>query len=140
MENAVGYVAANLVAGEQVIYEGKLSLWKFLPRITIGVILVPVFLLGLLVLLDVLITYKTTELAITNRRVIAKFGFIRRHAIEIDVRRVESIQVNQGILGRIFDFGSIMLSGAGNPLAAIPGVSAPMTFRKQFLEHQALLA
>jgi uncharacterized membrane protein YdbT with pleckstrin-like domain len=136
----VGYVTKNLVTGEQVIYEGKLSLWKFLPRILIGVVLLPVFLLGLVVLLDVLITYKTTELAITNRRVIAKFGFIRRHTIEIDVRRVESVQVNQGILGRIFDFGSIVLSGAGNPLAPIPGVSAPMTFRKQFLEHQALLA
>jgi uncharacterized membrane protein YdbT with pleckstrin-like domain len=136
----VGYVTKNLVTGEQVIYEGKLSLWKFLPRIIIGVVLLPVFLLGLVVLLDVLITYKTTELAITNRRVIAKFGFIRRHTIEIDVRRVESVQVNQGILGRIFDFGSIVLSGAGNPLAPIPGVSAPMTFRKQFLEHQALLA
>ena len=51
----------------------------------------------------------TTELALTNRRIIAKSGLIRRNTIELKTNRVESLGVNQGILGRIFNFGSIVV-------------------------------
>ena len=134
------YVEKNLVSGEQIIYKGQLSLWNLAPNIIAGVLLLPVFGLGLLVLLGVLIRYKSTELAITNKRIVAKFGFIRRSTVEIGVRKIESIQVHQGILGRLFNFGSIVMAGAGNPQAPIPGISQPMEFRKQFLEHQEAAA
>ena len=55
----------------------------------------------------------TTELALTNRRIIAKSGLIRRNTIELKTNRVESLGVNQGILGRIFNFGSIVVKGVG---------------------------
>jgi uncharacterized membrane protein YdbT with pleckstrin-like domain len=134
------YVEKNLVSGEQVIYKGQLSLWHLAPNIIAGVLLLPVFGLGLLVLLGVVIRYKSTELAITNKRIVAKFGFIRRSTVEIGVRKIESIQVHQGILGRLFNFGSIVMAGAGNPQAPIPGISQPMEFRRQFLEHQETAA
>ncbi|MCK2127298.1 PH domain-containing protein, partial [Thauera aromatica] len=51
-------------------------------------------------------------------------------------REIESIQVNQGILGRIFNFGSIVVSGAGNPQAPIPGISGPLNFRRAFIDTQ----
>ena len=130
------YVERNLMQGEQVVYEGRVSLWHLAPRIVVGILLTPLFGLGLLVLLSVLIRYKSTELAVTNKRVVAKFGFIRRSTVEIGVRKIESIQVHQGILGRMFDFGSIVMAGSGNPQAPIPGISAPMQFRKRFLELQ----
>jgi uncharacterized membrane protein YdbT with pleckstrin-like domain len=130
------YVEKNLVSGEQVVYKGQLSLWHLAPNIVIGLLLAPVFGLGLLILLGVFIRYRATELAITNKRVVAKFGFIRRSTVEIGVPKIETIQVHQGILGRIFNFGSIVLAGAGNPQAPIPGISQPMEFRKRFLEQQ----
>lgn len=130
------YVEKNLVSGEAVVYEGRLSLWHLAPNILIGLILIPLFGLGLLVLLGVLVRYKSTELAITNKRIVAKFGFIRRSTVEIGVRKIESIQVHQGIMGRIFNFGSIVMAGAGNPQAPIPGISQPMEFRRRFLEQQ----
>ena len=80
--------------------------------------------------------YYTTELAITNKRVIAKFGLIRRNTVEMNISKVESIQVDQGILGRIFNFGSVLVSGAGDPKAPIPGISHPLKFRKMFFEVQ----
>ena len=82
------------------------------------------------------IRYKSTEVAYTNKRVIAKFGFIRRETVELNINKVESMQVTQGVLGRIFNFGSLVISGAGNPQAPIPGISRPMTFRKSFMEYQ----
>ena len=130
------YVERNLMQGEQVVYEGHVSLWHLAPRIVACIVLTPLFGLGLLVLLNVVIRYKSTELAVTNKRIVAKFGFIRRSTVEIGVRKIESIQVHQGLLGRMFNFGSIVMAGSGNPQAPIPGISQPMEFRKRFLEQQ----
>ncbi|OXJ33015.1 hypothetical protein CFB82_17735 [Burkholderia sp. HI2714] len=130
------YVQKNLMSEEQVVYQGQLSLWHLAPKIILGLLLLPLFGIGLLLWLDVFIRYKSTELAVTNKRIVAKFGFIRRSTVEIGIRKVESIQIHQGILGRIFDFGSIVMAGAGNPQAPIPGISRPMEFRKRFLEQQ----
>ena len=92
--------------------------------------------LGWIFLVLAYIRYKTTELAITSRRVIAKFGFISRRTVEINISKVESIQVDQGILGRIFNYGTLVISGAGDPQAPIPGISDPMAFRRAFIEAQ----
>ncbi len=60
-----------------------------------------------------LVDYRSTELAVTNKRIITKSGLIQRNTTEMFLEKVESIQVDQGILGRIFDFGSITISGTG---------------------------
>jgi uncharacterized membrane protein YdbT with pleckstrin-like domain len=96
--------------------------------------------IGILLWLIALARYLTTEMAITNKRVIAKFGFISRRTVEINLQRIESIQVHQGLFGRIFNYGSIVVAGAGNPQAPIPGISDPMGFRRSFSESQETFA
>ncbi len=130
------YVESVLTKGEQVVYKGKVSIWSLAPTLLLGLILLPLYGIGLLFWAVAAIKYLTTELAITNKRVIAKFGLISRSTIEINLQRIESIQVNQGILGRIFNFGSIIVSGAGNPQAPIPGISNPLQFRREFVDTQ----
>lgn len=78
----------------------------------------------------------STELAVTDKRVIAKFGFIRRQTIELKHSKVESLQVNQGILGRIFNFGSIKIIGSGGTTAPIPYIKDPLTFRSAALTQE----
>lgn len=129
------YIDKALIKDERVLYRGNITLWSLWFLILLGVILLPVV-IGLFFLLAAFIRYKTTELAITNKRVIAKFGFISRRTIELNINKVESIQVEQGIGGRIFDFGSLIISGGGDPQAPIPGISDPMAFRKAFIEAQ----
>ena len=130
------YVESALTKDEHVIYQGKTSIWSLLPRIILGFILLGFFGLGLLFWIDAAIKYFSSELAITNKRIIAKFGFISRTTIEINIQKIESIQVNQGIFGRFFNFGSIIVSGAGNPQAPVPGISSPLGFRRAFLDVQ----
>ncbi|MFA5477977.1 MAG: PH domain-containing protein [Bacteroidales bacterium] len=130
------YIEGALTKGEEVVYKGKVSIWSLAPSLLLGFILLPFYGLGLLFWAVAAIKYLTTELAITNKRVIAKFGLISRSTIEINIQRIESIQVNQGILGRIFNFGSIVVSGAGNPQAPIPGISSPLQFRREFVDTQ----
>ena len=75
------------------------------------------------------ITATTTELAVTTRRIIAKVGFIRRNTVELRSDYIESMRVDQGILGRIFDYGDIVLTGSGGTNAPITHIAAPLRFR-----------
>ncbi|WP_019936197.1 PH domain-containing protein [Bordetella sp. FB-8] len=130
------YVEKNLTPGEEIVYWGRPSLWRYALGIVVGVILILALGLGLLVLLIIAIDYNSIELAVTNKRAIVKRGFIRRSTMEMNIQRIESVQVRQGILGRIFNFGSIIISGAGNPIEPIIGVSSPLQFRQAILQEQ----
>jgi uncharacterized membrane protein YdbT with pleckstrin-like domain len=128
------YVDSVLISGETVMHRGHVSLWPHAWKILLGIVLLPLFGLGLIFLAWVWILYKTTEIAITNKRIIAKFGFISRSTIEINLPKVESVQVDQGVLGRMLDYGTIIVSGAGTPNLSIPGAAEPLEFRKHFME------
>lgn len=130
------YIEDALINDERIIHMGHISLWSLAHFTIPGIILLPVFGIGLIFLVAAYIRYKTTELAFTNKRVIAKFGFISRHTIEININKVESIQVNQNVWGRIFNYGTLILSGAGTPQVPIPGISNPIQFRRAFMESQ----
>jgi uncharacterized membrane protein YdbT with pleckstrin-like domain len=129
------YVESSLTSGEEILYTARLSLWTMAIHIALGVLLA-VVLVGLVILMNVAVKYRSTEVAVTNKRVIMKRGFISRTTIEIALPKVESVQVAQSIWGRMFDFGSITISGAGNPQEAIHGIATPMAFRKAVLEAQ----
>ena len=130
------YVEGALVKDEEIVLLGHISLWSLWHLIALGLVLLPALGLGLIFLIIAYVRYKTTELAITTKRVIVKHGFIRRRTVEININKVESIQVDQELLGRIFNFGTLIIAGAGNPQAPIAGISSPMEFRKAFIEAQ----
>lgn len=128
------YVDKVLIAGERVLHRGRISLWAFTWAIVLGVIGIAAFGLGLVLLAWVWIEVRSTELAITNKRIIAKFGFVSRRTVEINLAKVESIQVDQTVLGRMLDYGTIIVSGAGNPVAPIANIATPLEFRRRFME------
>jgi uncharacterized membrane protein YdbT with pleckstrin-like domain len=130
------YVESALTKDEHIVYIGRLSWWTQFPWVFLGILLLPAFGLGLILLLAAYIRRRTTELAITNRRVIAKFGFVRRDTIELNLQKIESVQVHQSMGARLLNYGTVVISGAGNPMEAIPGIAAPMEFRRAFLEAQ----
>ena len=130
------YIEGTLIKDEKIIYIGNISLWKLAPMILLGLVLLIAFGLGLIVWLIVYVRYKTTELAVTNKRVIVKSGFISRQTVEINIAKVESIQVHQDVMGRLFNYGTLVISGAGDPQAPIVGISNPMEFRRAFMEAQ----
>ena len=127
------YVDSVLIRGESVLHRGHLSLWPHAWKIALGIILLPVG-VGLIFLVWVYILYKTTEIAITSKRVISKSGFITRNTIEINLPKIESVQVDQSLTGRLFDYGTIVIAGAGTPNLSVPGVASPLTFRVRFME------
>ena len=129
------YVDSNLIKDEAVLHRGHLSLWSLSGLLFFGVLLLPVV-IGLFLLLSAWIKYKTTELAVTNKRVIVKTGLISRKTLELNLAKAESIQVDQSLMGRLFDFGSLQVNGTGMAHAPIAGIRAPLEFRRQFMEAQ----
>ena len=71
----------------------------------------------------------TTEIAVTNRRVIHKRGLIRRETGEMNMEKVESVTVDQSILGRILNYGSIVVRGTGAGIEGLHHIGDPLTLR-----------
>lgn len=87
--------------------------------------------LSVLIIAYIYFSVKTIELAITDKRVISKFGVISRKTIELSLNKIESVQVKQSVLGRILGYGSVIISGAGNTQAPIPGINNPNEFKNK---------
>jgi uncharacterized membrane protein YdbT with pleckstrin-like domain len=71
----------------------------------------------------------TTETDVTNRRVVHKTGFIKRRTFEIALDKIESVDVNQSILGRVLDYGDVTIMGVGEGRETIRTIAAPLSFR-----------
>jgi hypothetical protein len=72
-----------------------------------------------------------TEIAVTNRRVIYKTGFIRRDTNEMEMDKVESVRVDQSILGRLLDYGNVTVMGTGSGFETIRTIARPLDLRNQ---------
>lgn len=134
------YIEQNLARDEKIITKAQVTWLSQFWYLLFGTLFIlscftsqnffP-FIIGAIFIGVAVINVLTTELALTNRRIIAKSGLIRRNTIELKTNRVESLGVSQGILGRILNFGSIVVKGVGGSHAPIPYIARPMEFRQQ---------
>jgi uncharacterized membrane protein YdbT with pleckstrin-like domain len=129
----MSYIDDSLIPGEVVVHRARVSWWSQAGLVVLGVILL-VVVIGLFFLLAAWIKVRSTELAITNKRVIAKFGFIKRDTVEINLGQVEALRVEQSFWGRMLNFGTILVSGTGGALEPIPNIADPLVFRRKFME------
>jgi uncharacterized membrane protein YdbT with pleckstrin-like domain len=72
---------------------------------------------------------RITELAVTNHRVIYKRGFIRRHTVEMNMDKVETVNVDQSLLGRLLGFGTIRVLGTGQGIERLGRIASPIQLR-----------
>lgn len=89
---------------------------------------------GALQLVFAFIRQISTELVITNRRVIAKHGFIATTTYEVMLARVEGANTDQSIIGRILGFGTIMVRGTGGGISPIDHVARPYKFHSCLMQ------
>jgi len=132
----MSYVKHVIQPGEQILVDGRLSFfvyhraiislivglifigleYNFLPRYQTLAIYITAAVFGIAALSSGLYWWFkrwTTEIAVTNKRIIFKTGFINRHTEEMNMDKVSSVDVDQTFWGRIFDFGTIRIIGAG---------------------------
>jgi uncharacterized membrane protein YdbT with pleckstrin-like domain len=129
----MSYIDDSLIEGERVLHKARMSWWSQFWLIVLGLATV-VIVVGFFLLAAAWVRMKSTEIAITNKRVIAKVGFIRRSTVEINLDKVEALRVEQGFWGRMLNYGTILMSGAGTSVAPMRDIADPLVFRRKFME------
>jgi uncharacterized membrane protein YdbT with pleckstrin-like domain len=119
------YISETLIEGETVTYEAKLHWITFVSLRAI-----------LTLFVHPLLNRISSEFAVTNKRVIWKQGIIHRHTGEMTLLKIENVQVDQGVFGRIFNYGTVALVGTGGTRESFDLISAPLRFRKAILQQQ----
>ena len=145
----MGYVDKNLMSGETILYNGKLHWAILLTGFILLLLGLPLYFSsgpiseifgGLLLIIAIFrlmndtIVMLTSEFAITSKRVIVKYGFIRLVTSELNHNSVESLNVEQSILGRILDYGTIVVNGTGGRRTPVPSISSPLKFRSEAMQ------
>ena len=150
------YVNKNLLNGETVRHEAHIH-WTFWIGPVFGIIVqlgldILLFYLSpdrspliryagyffivtaIITWLDSEIEYRTTEVVVTNKRLVIKRGFIARKTFELLLQKTETVGVDQGVMGRILNFGTVTAIGTGGSHGSIDYISKPMAFRAAFQE------
>lgn len=86
---------------------------------------------GVLAIVMAVVFRNATEMAVTNKRVIAKAGFFRTRSIELFLSKVESIGVERGLLGKMLGYGRVVVRGTGGTAEPFNRVRSPLEFRRR---------
>lgn len=93
-----------------------------------------VLLVAFYIVIEIIKRY-VSEFAISNKRVISKLGLIRRDVEEMNLNSIESVNIKQGIVGRILNYGSIVISGRGASKVEFTDIDDPVAIRKK-IKHK----
>ena len=88
---------------------------------------------SVIAILSVIIACWTSEFAITNKKVMAKWGLIRRGTIDQNLGKIDGVVLEQSIPGRVLNYGDVIIVSAGIK-TPIPSIHNPVEFRKQILQ------
>jgi uncharacterized membrane protein YdbT with pleckstrin-like domain len=142
----VGYIESNLLPDEQIVYRARLHWIIFLKSFFVAVFVIALgawfvaaepivggfgILLGFVIAAPPFVRYKTSEFGVTTKRVVFKEGLVRRRTLELLLKHVEAILVDQSVPGRIFNYGSVTLTGTGGVREVFHNVSAPLELRRR---------
>jgi len=146
----MSYIDSILEPGEQVRYRTSISWTVYTPAILLTICALasaiaganypPMLYIGLFAAavfaLAAIVGYVrswlrrwTTEIAVTDRRIILKRGLIRRHTVEMNMQKVESVDVDQSLIGRMFDYGNVTIRGTGSSFEKLNMIDAPLKLR-----------
>jgi uncharacterized membrane protein YdbT with pleckstrin-like domain len=153
----VGYIENNLVPGETVLYKtrlhwivlvGPLLLSIFLAALGIAALVggykvadqsrtglvaggALLLMAAAIVLAIGLVRRNATEVAVSNKRVLIKHGFVARKSIEVLLAKIESIGVDESVAGRMLGYGSVIVRGTGGTFETFNTIAHPNEFRRQ---------
>jgi uncharacterized membrane protein YdbT with pleckstrin-like domain len=143
----MSYIDGNLLDGEHVVYRTRLHWLLFvMPVLFTVVVLLPLAWLmangtwksfawiplsfGLIVLVATFIKRQSSDFAVTNKRVMMKMGVFATRSIELLLNKIEAIAVNQSLMGRVFGYGDIAVTGSGGTKETFSRIQGPLEFRR----------
>jgi uncharacterized membrane protein YdbT with pleckstrin-like domain len=143
----MSYIDRNLLDGERIVFRSRVHwLLYFWPALAAAAALsyagwllargswqvlawVPLAVAALLVL-GAYVRRQSSDFAVTDRRVMMKVGLLNTRSIELLLGKVEAIAVNQTLMGRLFGYGDIVITGSGGTRETFFRIQAPLEFRR----------
>jgi len=129
----MGYVQQTLSENETVEYVAEFH-WLYTATAVLILIFLGPFAIGIVVFFMMMIKKWTTEIVLTNDRFVFKKGWIARSTEEFSLQRLEEVNLHQSIMGRIFGYGKLTISGVGEGIIELPAIDSPLEFRKALKE------
>ena len=146
----MSYIGSILEPGEQIRYHTTVSWTIYTPAILLAILALASLIAGAEVpsltfagwfaaavfALAAIVAWVrawfrrwTTEIAVTDRRIILKRGLIRRHTVEMNMTKVESVDVDQTLIGRLFNYGNVSIRGTGSSFETLKMIDSPLKLR-----------
>lgn len=145
------YIERILQPGEKPLYSGTIHWVIYIPAIVLALVAVALLTLvregptGMSWLIGSIAFWLaagvaffsawfkrwTTEIDVTDRRVVYKRGFINRHTVEMNMDKVESVDVDQTIMGRVLNYGDVTINGTGEGWEPLHNIGAPLDLRNK---------
>lgn len=123
------YVDESLAPGEEILARGR---WPglFWFGAWAALILLGIAVVGIFIFLRAFIIMKTTDFAVTNKRVILKRGWLNRRTQELAVGSVEGVALDQSWWARLWNYGHVIVTGTGDAVIRFPAMADPVAFRR----------
>ena len=156
-EEPMSYLEKSLVPGETVVYRTGLHWVVLVPSVLVGVCLALLAIvvwrasmgseqsasraltlvgltllgLGIVTIIHGLVRRRATEIAVTSMRIFIKRGLVTRHTTELLLAKVESIAINEPLMGRILGYGTVVVRGTGGTPEPFDKIANPLEFRRE---------
>lgn len=127
----MGYINDSLSNGEEIKALFKLHWFSKIPMIIWIILSIPTFGVTLLLAIWEWLRLRSIEQGVTNKRVIFKKGIVSRKSEEMKISSVETVEIIQGIIGRIFGFGTVKVTGRGISDVIFKNINDPMDVKKK---------
>ena len=127
----MSYIEQSLSAGERVEGLFKFHWFAWVPMVMWIILGIPTLGLTWLIALYEFLRLKFLEQGVTNKRVILKRGIISRKTEEMKLTSIETVEIDQGVFGRIFGFGTVKITGRGISDIVFRGIDDPMSVKRQ---------
>jgi uncharacterized membrane protein YdbT with pleckstrin-like domain len=127
----LSYIEDSLSAGERIENLFKLHWFAWVPMWLWIILAIPTIGLTLLIALYEFLRLRFIEQGVTNKRVILKKGIISRKTEEMKLTSIETVEIHQGVWGRILGFGTVKVTGRGISDVVYKGIDDPMAVKRQ---------
>ena len=127
----MSFIEESLSSGEEIVARFELH-WSARIPLALWILLgVPTFGITWLVAVYEYLRLRAIEQGVTNKRVIFKTGIIGRKSEEMKLTSIETVEIDQGIMGRMFGFGDVEITGRGTSDLVFKRIKDPMSVKRQ---------
>ncbi len=120
----------NSLAMNEVVIDRAYYHWSYRFLALMALLFLGVFVIGIWMFFAMMIRVWTTEIAVTNQRLVFKRGWLSLNTQEMALPNIEGVKVSQGFWGKVLGYGHVRIEGTGVDAIVTPPIAHPIDFRR----------